>query len=200
MPIILSLCLVFLSPAASPATNYRGNLFLEMMLTMMKIMGFIDRDDDYYDQPYPNFNQFPYIQPYAGNNPMLPGSGWTGTMPPQGLAGSQYGVPYLPQYFNQYRSGRRYKPHWIEGRWAASDGMIMEVSQGEFKMYYRDAPKQVRGGLIRLKDHWLAIYEKTQQISRQYEFAFEDDRLALRDADGNLMLFMRLQDWPITLR
>ena len=78
--------------------------------------------------------------------------------------------------------------------------MIMEVRRGYFKMYYRDTPRQVRGGLIRLKDKWLAIYEKTHKITRQYEYAYQDERLALRDLKGNLMLFKKMPDWGIPLR
>lgn len=221
------------SPALQAANSLRGNVFLEMMLAMMDFMGFIDRDRSYYNQSYPNYNQYPYSQAFpgtgpwqstaqalawqqmlGGSNPVSPGAGmspfsgpgnWSGMGGFPGVSGPQAVIPYLPEYFNQqqniYQPGKpAVKTHWIEGRWIANDNMIMEVRQGKFIMYYRDDPKQVRGGLIRLKDRWLAIAEQTRKITRQYEYAYKNDVLVLRDTNGNLMLFKRLTDWPVPLQ
>lgn len=218
------LALVILAVAAtSPAqatTYYRGNVFLEMMLAMMDVMGIIDYERDYNDT-YPNFRNFSYgMSPYGFNPWSSPVSsmawqqafnnvapGWAGdALPSPGSFESwspspQAVIPYLPEYFDQYRTGSRaYKPHWIEGRWIANDNMIMEVSNGRFVMYYRDNPRQVRGGMIRLKDKWLAIAETTRKIIRQYEFAYKKDKLVLKDSDGNLMLFRRLPNWPLPVK
>jgi hypothetical protein len=215
---ILFAMLIFCIPLTSyAAKNIRGNIFIEMMLTMMEIMGFIDDDDDYYSQPYPSYNQFPlFTQPGLGNSwqsipqsmamQQMMGGGYPGM---SGLNGfnafggggqSSHGpvIPYLPGHSPNSR--QVYKPHWIEGRWIANDGMIMEISQGQFKMFYRHSPQQQRTGLIRMKDKWLGIYEPSQQFARQYEFAYQDDKLALRDVHGNLMLFKRMTNWLIPLQ
>jgi len=210
--------LVFCAPLNSPAASYsRDNIFIEMMRTMLEIMGVIDDDDDYYNQPYPSYNQFPLFNhqgwsPQGTVNPwqsipqamawqqMLSGGypGLPGYNPLAGQINPGAVIPYLPGY--QPGKGSVYKPHWIEGRWVASDGMIMEVRQGKVKMFYRHSTDQVRSGIIRLKEHWLGIYFPARQFARQYEFAYKDDRLALRDIDGNLMLFKRMTNWAIPLQ
>lgn len=233
--LIFSILIICASSTAQATKYYRGNIFLEMMLAMMDLMGIIDYERDYYRQPYPNFNQYP-ASPWSGYNslqspaqamawqqmlsggyPGFPGS--SGLMMPGAtpwanpMAGNNWGglgilpgttpeavIPYLPQYFNQYQPNTHARSHWIEGRWLANDNMVMEVRQGKFTMYYRDRPDQVRGGLIRIKDHWLAIAETTRKIVRQYEYAYKKDLLVLRDSDGNIMFFRRLTNWPLTLK
>ena len=232
---ILLAMLITISPIQA-ANNIRGNLFIEMMLTMMEIMGFIDDKDDYYSQPYPSFNSFNGLNSFGyGNfaypgfsNFSMPGNGWqsptqsatqsaaqslTGALAMQqmmggGLPGIGLGnstpIPFLPGYappgLAMGSSSGQFKPHWIEGKWQTNNGMIMEVKQGQFKMYYRQAPNQFRGGLIRIKDKWLGIHEKSQGITRQFEFAHKDGRLVLRDTNGNLMLLKKMTDWMIPLR
>ena len=206
LAIIFATLVFCIPPAVSAASYSRDNIFIEMMRTMLEIMGVIDDDDDYYNQPYPSYGQFPFF--YAPGS-LYPGSGnpWQSmsqalTMQ-QMMPGSYPGaggatIPFLPGY--GYGKTPAYKPHWIEGRWYARDGMIMEVRQGQVKMFYRHSPNQVRSGIIRLKEHWLGIYFPSQQFARQYEFAYKDDRLALRDIDGNLMLFRRMTNWMIPLQ
>lgn len=110
-------------------------------------------------------------------------------------------VPFLPEFFaEQGLTPPKPKTHWIEGRWVAGDNMIMEVERGRFVMYYRDRPEQKRDGLIRIKDRWLAIAIQSHKITRQYEYAYKDDLLVLKDSDGNMMLFKRLHDWPLALQ
>jgi hypothetical protein len=211
-PVILFAVLIFCSPLSGYGKDIRGNIFIEMMLTMMEIMGFIDDDDDYYSQPYPSYSQFPQFSQWGMGNSwqsmpqalawqQMMGGAYPG-MPGLSPFGNQVApgavIPYLPGYGPQ--PAPVYKPHWIEGRWIANDGMIMEVNQGRFKMFYRHSPKQQRSGLIRLKDKWLGIYEPSQQFARQYEFAYKDDRLVLRDIDGNLMLFKRMTNWLVPLQ
>jgi len=210
--------LLFCAPLDSSAASYsRDNILVEMMRTMLEIMGVIDDDDDYYHGPYPSYNQFPFYF-YQGMNPQDTFNSWQSlphAMPwQQMLPGAYPGMPGVDSYSGQiapgavvpflpgYKPGKApiYKPHWIEGRWIASDGMIMEVQQGTVKMYYRHSPNQVRSGVIRVKEHWLGIYFPARQFARQYEFAYKDDRLALRDIDGNLMLFRRMTNWAIPLQ
>jgi hypothetical protein len=212
-------------PASS---TYRGNVFVEMMLKMMEIMvEIIDQDPEYSKMPYPMSSQYfnPYFNPALGMQPFY-GSPWSNMA--QKYAYQQMLTPFDPSSTGQFfgnppfmpqnptqavipflpDSGPaptaplhlKYMPHWIEGRWIASDNMILEVWQGEFKMYYRNRPSEVRGGLIRLKDRWLAIHEQTRQITRQFEYAIEDDKLVLKDLDGNVMLFHRSQNWGNPLR
>ena len=215
---IIFALVVFLVPLNTSAASYsRDNIFIEMMRTMLEIMGIIDDDDDYYFGPYPSYNQFPYLH-YQGLNPRGAANSWYSM--PQALSWQQMlssGYPGLPGWNTRpgqmtpgavipYRPGYNpgkaplYKPHWIEGRWVATDGMIMEVRQGEVRMFYRHSPNQVRSGIIRLKEHWLGIYFPARQFARQYEFAYKDDRLALRDIDGNLMLFRRMTNWANPLQ
>lgn len=213
--VMLSLLLILScsSPVTQATTTYRGNIFMEMMLAMMDVMGLINYERNSYNQPYPNFNSPAYgTSPYNFNSwQQMPGGGfgpggWSSWANPgnlAGIGGNQATIPFLPEYFNQnpWQAGNpAARTHWIEGRWVANDNMIMEVRQGKFVMYYRDNPEQVRSGLIRLKDRWLAIAEETRKVSRQYEYAYKKDLLALRDTHGNLMLFRRLTDWPVPLR
>lgn len=216
------ICCIMLAPVAS--ASVRGNLFVEMMLTMMEIMGFIDRDDDIYGQDYPlpgqffmpglgmpgmgmpgaNWSSWPQTmamqQPWGGYpGSMMPGMGAPNWSPsawnPSARNQQSARIPFLPGY----NPAKKYQSHWIEGRWYTSDGMIMEVYQGRFRMYYRQQPEEVRSGLIRIKDRWLGIYEESRQFLRQFEFAYKDDRLVLRDPDGNLMLMRRMTNWAIPL-
>jgi hypothetical protein len=233
LPVLVCLVLVFSTPVSSAASYNRTNLFLEMMRVMLEMMGMIDRDNDYYNMPYPVYgNVFPGSQGFAGNpmqnwlqlqamqqmlgsnpaafglmpgmtpgmNPfMTPGMNpglWSGPGLP-GLGNNQTVIPFLPDYLGQ---GKKTGKHWIEGKWQANDGMIMEVHRGYFKMYYRNSPREVRGGMIRIKDRWLAIFEKSRNFARTYEFGYKDKRLVLRDDDGNIMLFRRLTDWSVPLR
>jgi len=205
---IIFALLLFCAPLSSSAASYsRDNIFIEMMRTMLEIMGVIDDDDDdYYYGPYPSYNQLPFYL-YQGMDPQGTFKSWQSM--PQALAwqhvqpGGYPGMPGMNNYSGQmtpgavipylpgYKPGKGpvYKPHWIEGRWFASDGMIMEVRQGKVKMFY-----------IRVKEQWLGIYFPARQFARQYEFAYKDDRLALRDIDGNLMLFKRMTNWAIPLQ
>ena len=210
------------------SSSYRGNVFVDMMLKMMELMvEIIDQDPEYSKYPYPLSNQFlnPYFNPAFGMQPFY-GSPWSNMA--QNYAFQQMLTPFNPATAGQYFGNTpfmpenpaqavipflpdsqpsvpapvhlKFMPHWIEGRWISTDNMILEVWQGEFKMYYRTRPSEVRGGLIRLKDRWLAIHEQTTQITRQFEYAIEDDKLALKDFDGNIMLFSRSQNWANPLR
>ena len=186
---IILLCVAlffgYTSTVSAANSSIRGNILIEMMLTMLEAMGF-DTNDQYSDT-YPNYNQIPYQPPPYSNNP------WSLTSPPitsfNPSTNQSVIIPYRTESFQAKKN------HWIEGKWLSSDGMILEVRQGQFKMYYRHAPQHVRSGLIRLKERWLAIYEKSHQITRQYEFAHKDGNLVLKDNNGRLMLFKRLIDW-----
>ncbi len=214
--ITLGLALLICCPwhsASAASSSYRGNVFVEMMLKMMEIMvEIIDQDPEYSKMPYPMPYQFmnPYFNPTQFNpaqfnpaqiNPFQAGQFFGNTSPNPYLP-NQAVIPFLPDAQPSVTAPvhLKYMPHWIEGRWISTDNMIMEVWQGEFKMYYRTRPSEVRGGLIRLKDRWLAIHEQTRQITRQFEYAIDDDKLALKDADGNMMLFYRSQNWANSLR
>ncbi|MGD2119570.1 MAG: hypothetical protein PVG66_14510 [Chromatiales bacterium] len=182
--------------AANFNMNYRGNLFLEMMLTMMEMMGFIDRDNYYSNQPYPNYNTFaPNLYGYGFSNPWqggMPGAGWNslpGLTPLNSM--NAFGNPW------DVSSLQPGQTHWIEGRWQAADGMLFVVQQGQFRMFYPQWPQETRSGLIRIKDRWLAIYEQQSHSSQQFEFAYQDEYLVLSDEYDNMMLFRKLFDWPM---
>ncbi len=208
---ILCLVCVALPIDSAVSASTRTNVFLEMMLAMMEIMGMINRDrDNYYSQPYPvitpgyndqwqNAMQMLALQQMlngnaAGMNPLM-GMNNLSALNGLPLSGNNSGniVPFLPDLPTKTPATQ----HWIEGKWRSSDGMIMEVRQGQFKMYFAHTPQEVRGGLIRIKDQWLAIYERSRQITRQYEFAYKDNRLVLKDPNGNMMLFKRMTNWAV---
>jgi hypothetical protein len=102
----------------------------------------------------------------AGSWPM--GAPWSGTYPGGAFAGASP----------------------LEGTWESSTGELMIVSGGQFEI--RSADQRSASGSLSVQGNQLYTYSPDLGVGQEYEFALEGDKLALRDPDGDLLLFRRL--------
>lgn len=79
----------------------------------------------------------------------------------------------------------------LDGGWQGQSGERLVIKQNQFRIY-RDR-YNFRQGLIRIMSpkHLIMQDNKTGQ-GKPYEYVYSKGRLALRDADNNLLLYRRL--------
>ena len=77
----------------------------------------------------------------------------------------------------------------LDGAWQGNSGEILLVRDGQFRLYAtRDTYKD---GRIAVQGNRLVLADPRSGISREYEYAAHEDRLVLRDDNGNLLLYRR---------
>ena len=175
-------CVVLLSgllPLAQGAgynqdKSQRTKPFVDGMLNMMDRMGFIDLDD-YPDRTGADYdwNSSPSWQSYDGYSPSL--------YPPAPM--SRIPVPKMPL------QPRPAPP--LNGIWQGRSGEILMIRDGHFRIYVsRDRYRQ---GKLRIRGKTLYMRDPRTNTTNEYEFAIQKGRMALRDAEGRLLLYRRIE-------
>jgi hypothetical protein len=114
----------------------------------------------------------------------MPGSGFS-TSPWSGMPGSSFPAPPWGE-----KSPSRPKSSFLDGSWQGNSGEILIIRDGRFRIYLdRD---NYRDGQLRMEGQHLSMYDPASRTTRQYEYAQQDGRLALRDELGNLLLYRRI--------
>lgn len=118
----------------------------------------------------------PYYQP-----PPMTQPGYAAPAYPPASGMPYYGVP----------GPQRYWVNRLDGQWQSNTGEVLIIQQNRFRIYQdRD---NFHDGFIHIADeHFLTIQDAVSGGSRQYEYAEQEGRLALRDEMGNMLLFLRL--------
>jgi len=80
----------------------------------------------------------------------------------------------------------------LDGAWQGSSGEVLIVRNGLFRLYagrdrYHDGHISLRGNLAIMTD-------PSSRVSRSYEYAENQGRLAFRDDEGHLLLYRKLPD------
>lgn len=79
----------------------------------------------------------------------------------------------------------------LDGKWRGQSGELLVISGGRFRIY--QGREHFQEGQIRVDGQSvLSMRSGGGKISRSYEYALHQGRLALRDADGNLLLYRRI--------
>jgi len=77
----------------------------------------------------------------------------------------------------------------LEGTWLGNAGDILVIHGVRFRIFMDEA--HFTEGIFRIDGNLLTMTNLENHTSRIYEFAMQQGRLVLRDADGNLMLYKR---------
>jgi hypothetical protein len=78
----------------------------------------------------------------------------------------------------------------LEGVWEGREGGLLIVQGHRFRLYSPHGG--FVDGLIQQRDDRIALYDQGSETARPYEFAEQQGRLVLRDADGRVYLYRRL--------
>lgn len=83
----------------------------------------------------------------------------------------------------------------LDGAWQGSSGEVLILRSGLFRLYagrdrYHDGRISLRGNLAIMTD-------PSSGVSRSYEYAESQGRLAFRDDEGHLLLYRKLPDSTI---
>jgi len=105
-----------------------------------------------------------------------------------------------PQNLSPYSSAPHYnwRPVWsapgpLDGDWEDSVGSILSIANDRFRIS-RSADYYNEGYLLLESDKILSMRTREGNHKRYYEYASQGDKLVLRDALGNLLLFRRLNN------
>jgi hypothetical protein len=78
----------------------------------------------------------------------------------------------------------------LDGVWEGRDGGLLIVQGPRFRLY---APNHAHvDGLIQQRNDRIAMYTPQDDVARPYQFAEQQGRLVLRDANGQVYLYRRL--------
>ncbi|MCP3666980.1 MAG: hypothetical protein GY696_31560 [Gammaproteobacteria bacterium] len=79
----------------------------------------------------------------------------------------------------------------LDGSWQGRNGEVLVIRQGQFRLYpNRTTHKQ---GLLTIRGpRLLLMHDPETNSQRFYEYAEQQGKLALRDQNGNMLLFKRI--------
>ncbi len=77
----------------------------------------------------------------------------------------------------------------LNGAWIDNSGQGLLVRGNQFRLF--SDRERYRDMTIRYEGHHVWLYDQDSGTAKRYEFAHAEDRMALRDRDGNTMLFRR---------
>ena len=120
-------------------------------------------------------------------NPQTNGwsSAWTGGF---GDPVREFGLPQPLQALGSKLGA--WQPTALDGVWEGRGGGLLIVRNYRFRLYQPNAG--YIDGLIQARGQRIALYNPATKSARPYEFALQGGRLALRDAEGRLILYRRL--------
>ena len=191
----LLLAYLLLACPASASTLDYPNRYRPMAESMFDML---DAFSNAYQQRLPSTSPLPNPTPgmnsgWLSGTPMpapMPGigSGWpSGTPLPTPTPGIESGgSPGTPNWFGQAAS-----PNPLEGSWRGRGGEILVIRNGWFRIY--KSRQRYREGQVRLNDaRTFSLYDRQGGNRRDYEFAEQRGRLVLRDPNGSLLLYRRI--------
>ncbi len=88
--------------------------------------------------------------------------------------------------------GGRESTDFLDGQWEGEDGELLMIRRGMFRIY-ADA-ETWRDGYLLLRGDRLTLRDAESGTSREYAMRHEDDLLALRSPDGQVIGFRRRND------
>jgi hypothetical protein len=119
--------------------------------------------------------------PYPGNWPNLGNSQpWN-----FGNGGDQWSMQsFFPGTLNLFGSTG------IDGYWYSSNGETLQIQGNRFRLTSTDN-RQLEG-LIQTRDNYLAMHNPLNQVTNLYEYAYDNDRLVMKDPQEQLFLYRRM--------
>jgi len=204
--LLLAVVIVLAVPALQAGDGSSRAAMADAMARMMEAMGFLDEGgrDKSGSMPFelggmsmpgmmPGMGQFG--QSPFGFNPWMSGF----TNPAQGFDMERMwqqmpGASSMPESMSRFAPQLPGMPGWqgtmLEGIWEGRDGGLLIVQGYRFRLYsphggYVD-------GLIQQRGDRIALYDPSSDTARPYEFAEQQGRLVLRDANGQVYLYRRL--------
>lgn len=186
-----ALPLLLAAATAHASGSAAATMMSQAMLTMMDIMGNLAQQ--YSSNRRWNNSYVPFET--MGGAPMamyaMPG-GIPGQQQIQTLTeGARDGLPAITNP-GQAMGGMFPAPNQspLDGIWQGQAGEIVLVMYGHFRIYADS--DHYRDGRYEINDNLLVMHDPQTGNSRSYEYAFSEGRMALRDKDGNLLLFRQL--------
>jgi hypothetical protein len=131
--------------------------------------------------------------PWGGSVPGAGGSPWSAMQWPGGAASLPRGMPmpgWPPMPGDRETQGGRESTDFLDGQWEGESGELLMIRRGMFRIY-ADA-ETWRDGYLSLRGDRLTLRDAESGGSREYDMRYEDDLLALRSPDGQVIGFRRL--------
>ena len=186
VPVVLSLLAFCPSLPAAESDGGRdamASAMGEAMLRMMETMGFLRSAAS---APPGIANWSETFAPGALGQ-VMPGA-LGQAMPP---ALGQALPPALEQALPGAAGGSSWSGQPLEGIWEGGDATLLIVQAGHYRLYagigdYLD-------GEVRIEGDRLVMTNRRESFSQTFEFARDGDRVALRDANGQVYLYRRLR-------
>jgi len=79
----------------------------------------------------------------------------------------------------------------LDGMWLGLSGERLQFQGGNF--YLQAADGRQISGAVQVRERMLALHQPKFNLTMVYEYAIQDNKLALRDRQGNIMLYRRVQ-------
>lgn len=93
----------------------------------------------------------------------------------------------------QASSGSQVAQHPLNGLWEGTNGEQLILYGNQFRIQVAD--QRQMDGYFRFDDERIYFYNSQEQMTNSYDFAYYEDRLVLRDANEQLMLFRRIANY-----
>lgn len=215
----LPLLLLVAGATASGAVLAEGSratreAMADAMVRMMDVMGFLGDDGDrqqrrssrrsnsgrdFFSSPgrWSRFSGmdtfgFPGLSPWATGFPGM-GSPWSGFGWPGGSMGNP--MSFAPPWGSDLPWGGGYgygsgPMGPLEGSWESPSGELLLIEGGRYRMYSGES--RYLDGLIDLDGDRILLHNPQQDYTREFEFAYKDGRLILRDETGQIYLYRRI--------
>lgn len=78
----------------------------------------------------------------------------------------------------------------LNGTWLGNSGERLQIQNTNF--YLQAADGRQISGILKVRERMLALHQPRYNLTMLYEYALQDNRLALRDRMGNLLLYRRI--------
>ena len=172
---LASIVLASISQASGMESGRHGyNPFVEAMQLMADAMSNAGRSQAPYGSPYSGFSGMPYASPMRGYRQF-----------PEMMQNMMQQMPEASRLYEWGYPGSGA----LEGTWVGRAGDILEIRGDRFRI--SDGAGRTSAGTLVLRDNYVGFYDPQTGAARQYEFATQEGRLALRDETGMLLLYMR---------
>ena len=181
--VLLAASLAF-APVLQAGDGSTRDAMANAMARMMDAMGLFDSGKPDSGMP---FNPGSYMAPGMGMGPFSQFGGqnpWSSFMtnPGQGFG--------MDRWLQQMPGLSAWQRTTLEGIWEGRDGGLLIVQGRRFRLYSPHGGYVE--GLIQQRGDRIALYDPQSETARPYEFAEQQGRLVLRDANGQVYLYRRL--------
>lgn len=165
-------------PCLSIADNTdRRAIMAESILSMMDAMGWFWNQALTKSAPQQNWNHqsIPLnVAPWnAWNN-------WNSSMPWPNSIQNNFLNSQPPNMNNE-----------LDGNWISNSGELLQIKGDNFYLQATDGRKI--WGILQIHARMLMLQQPRLRLNMLYEYAIQNNRLALRDVQGNLLLYQRVR-------